>query len=258
LRHQNLKEPTDEEVREELGWRKKKYYDYFAKLNHVNSMNATFTTNKTKSSKTDSMELADLIKDKKSIIPEEKVTKQCILEQLYEGIEYLSETEQKIIKMHYGKNATLEEIADAFSCNSKTIWSLLKGITEKLRAYFEDGTIPIPSNTSFYIEDEELEEFISGHKSKRSFSSRMNKETIEILQFAKLDLHDPEREKTFQKLCDTYSKEFIRKQFIRMKKRHDFLHYPHGKYIQAQLTEKAEKQLEYRIEQLNRREKDGI
>jgi hypothetical protein len=43
-----------------------------------------------------------------------------------------------------------------------------------------------------------------------------------------------------------------------MKKRHDFLHYPHGKYIQAQLTEKAEKQLEYRIEQLNRREKDGI
>ena len=130
LQQKLLREPTEEELGQELGMSAERVRKILDMARHPASLDAPMEEGE------DSF-LGDFIEDERTATPMEEASRQMLKEQVEDILSRLNEREQQILKMRYGltddRPRTLEEVAKAFGITRERIRQIETRILRKLR-----------------------------------------------------------------------------------------------------------------------------
>ena len=130
LQQKLLREPTEEELGQELGMPAERVRKILDMARHPASLDAPMEEGE------DSF-LGDFIEDERTATPMEEASRQMLKEQVEDILGRLTEREQQILKMRYGltddRPRTLEEVAKAFGITRERIRQIETRILRKLR-----------------------------------------------------------------------------------------------------------------------------
>jgi RNA polymerase primary sigma factor len=130
LQQKLLREPTEEELGQELGMSAERVRKILDMARHPASLDAPMEEGE------DSF-LGDFIEDERTATPMEEASRQMLKEQVEDILGRLTEREQQILKMRYGltddRPRTLEEVAKAFGITRERIRQIETRILRKLR-----------------------------------------------------------------------------------------------------------------------------
>lgn len=127
------REPSDQEVADELQITKEQYYEELRKNNLFHVVSLDMILDET----TECSWLGDIPSGDESTIPENKYLEKELKEHLQEGIHRLRENEQLVISLYYQQEISIKAIAQVMRVSEPRVSQIHGNALKKLKLYME-------------------------------------------------------------------------------------------------------------------------